>query len=52
MAEALKMVYEADAPLDALKGKTVAVVGFGSQGHAHAQNPVVNPPRAQLAAPP
>jgi ketol-acid reductoisomerase len=32
------MLYEKDAPLDALKGKTVAVVGFGSQGHAHAQN--------------
>src|SRR5687767_10395454 len=38
MAESLKMVYEQDAPLDALKGKTVAVIGFGSQGHAHAQN--------------
>ena len=37
MAE-LKMVYEKDAPLDALKGKTVAIIGFGSQGHAHAQN--------------
>ncbi len=34
----LKMVYEQDAPLDALKGKTVAVIGFGSQGHAHALN--------------
>src|SRR3954447_4663778 len=38
MAEPLKMVYEKDAPLDALKGKTVAVIGFGSQGHAHALN--------------
>ena len=38
MAQSLKMVYEKDAPLDALKGKTVAVIGFGSQGHAHAQN--------------
>src|SRR3954468_24743383 len=38
MPEPLKMVYEQDAPLDALRGKTVAVVGFGSQGHAHAQN--------------
>src|SRR5687768_16374914 len=38
MAEPLKMVYEKDAPIDALKGKTVGVVGFGSQGHAHAQN--------------
>src|SRR5213078_75198 len=38
MPQALKMVYEQDAPLDALRGKTVAVIGFGSQGHAHAQN--------------
>src|SRR4051812_10212382 len=38
MSEPLKMVYEKDAPLDALKGKTVAVIGYGSQGHAHAQN--------------
>src|SRR6478672_1167243 len=37
MAE-LKMVYEKDAPLDALQGKTVAVLGFGSQGHAHSHN--------------
>ena len=34
----LKMIYEKDAPLDALAGKTVAVLGFGSQGHAHAMN--------------
>lgn len=38
MPEALKMYYEKDAPLDALKGKTVAVLGFGSQGHAHSLN--------------
>ena len=38
MAADLKMVYEKDAPLDALKGKTVAIIGYGSQGHAHAQN--------------
>src|SRR4051812_7626843 len=38
MAEPLKMVYEKDAPIDALKGKTVAILGFGSQGHAHALN--------------
>lgn len=30
--------YENDAPIDALKNKTVAVIGYGSQGHAHAQN--------------
>jgi ketol-acid reductoisomerase len=33
-----KMYYEKDAPLTALTGKTVAVIGYGSQGHAHAQN--------------
>ncbi|HEX4792546.1 MAG TPA: ketol-acid reductoisomerase [Humisphaera sp.] len=38
MPEPLKMWYEKDAPLDALVGKTVAVLGYGSQGHAHAQN--------------
>jgi ketol-acid reductoisomerase len=38
MSQPLKMVYEKDAPLDALKGKTVAVLGFGSQGHAHSLN--------------
>src|SRR6476661_6425373 len=29
---------EADAPIDPLKGKKIAVIGFGSQGHAHALN--------------
>ena len=38
MPDPLKMVYEKDAPIDALKGKTVAILGYGSQGHAHAQN--------------
>jgi len=38
MSEPLKMLYEKDAPIDGLKGKTIAVLGFGSQGHAHAQN--------------
>ncbi len=33
-----KIYYDADANLDLLKGKTVAVMGFGSQGHAQAQN--------------
>ncbi len=33
-----KMYYEKDANLDLLKGKTVAIVGYGSQGHAHALN--------------
>jgi ketol-acid reductoisomerase len=34
----LKIYYDKDGSLDALSGKTVAVFGFGSQGHAHAQN--------------
>ncbi len=32
------MFYDKDADLGLLSGKTVAVIGFGSQGHAHAQN--------------
>jgi ketol-acid reductoisomerase len=30
--------YEGDADLSLLDGKTVAVIGYGSQGHAHALN--------------
>jgi ketol-acid reductoisomerase len=33
-----KIYYDADADLSALKGKTIAILGYGSQGHAHAQN--------------
>jgi len=33
-----KIYYDKDAKLDLLKGKTVGIIGFGSQGHAHAQN--------------
>lgn len=33
-----KMYYDKDVNLDSLKSKKVAVVGYGSQGHAHAQN--------------
>jgi ketol-acid reductoisomerase len=32
------MFYDDDADLDLLKGKTVAILGYGSQGHAHARN--------------
>ncbi len=32
------MFYDDDADLTLLNGKTVAIIGFGSQGHAHAQN--------------
>ncbi|MBR5442141.1 MAG: ketol-acid reductoisomerase [Clostridia bacterium] len=35
---ARNMYYEKDCNLDLLKGKTVAVIGYGSQGHAHALN--------------
>ncbi len=34
----MKVYYENDADLGLLKDKTVAIIGYGSQGHAHAQN--------------
>ncbi|SME90962.1 ketol-acid reductoisomerase [Desulfovibrio gilichinskyi] len=34
----MKVYYEKDADLGLLKDKTVAIIGYGSQGHAHAQN--------------
>jgi ketol-acid reductoisomerase len=34
----MRIFYEADADLNVLRGKTVAVIGYGSQGHAQAQN--------------
>ena len=37
MAEA-RIFYESDCNLSVLDGKTVAIIGFGSQGHAHALN--------------
>ncbi len=33
-----RMYYDSDANLDLLAGKTIAIIGFGSQGHAHALN--------------
>ncbi|AKL98552.1 ketol-acid reductoisomerase [Endomicrobium proavitum] len=33
-----KMYYESDADLNLLNGKTIAILGYGSQGHAHALN--------------
>ncbi|AOY76369.1 ketol-acid reductoisomerase [Clostridium formicaceticum] len=33
-----KLYYENDCNLELLKGKTVAIIGYGSQGHAHALN--------------
>ncbi|MEC8473188.1 MAG: NAD(P)-dependent oxidoreductase, partial [Planctomycetota bacterium] len=35
---AATIYYENDADLSHLKGKTVAILGYGSQGHAQAQN--------------
>jgi ketol-acid reductoisomerase len=34
----MKVFYDQDADLNLLKDKTVAIIGYGSQGHAHAQN--------------
>jgi len=34
----MKMYYDSDCNLELLKGKTIAIIGYGSQGHAHAQN--------------
>ncbi len=34
----VKMFYDSDCNLGILDGKTVAIIGFGSQGHAHAMN--------------
>ena len=44
-----KIYYEQDCNLALLEGKTIAVIGYGSQGHAHALNanesgcPVISP---------
>jgi ketol-acid reductoisomerase len=35
---AAKIYYDDDADLSVLKGKTIAILGYGSQGHAQAQN--------------
>ena len=33
-----KMYYEQDCDINVLNGKKIAIIGYGSQGHAHAQN--------------
>ena len=33
-----KIYYQEDCELSLLKGKTIAIIGYGSQGHAHAKN--------------
>jgi len=35
---AVTIYYDKDADLEIIKSKTVAMIGFGSQGHAHAEN--------------
>jgi len=34
----MKVFYDKDADLSLIKGKSVTIIGYGSQGHAHAQN--------------
>jgi ketol-acid reductoisomerase len=34
----MKVLYDADANLDLLRGRRIAIVGYGAQGHAHALN--------------
>ena len=34
----MRVYYDRDADLNLIKGKKIAIVGYGSQGHAHAQN--------------
>lgn len=34
---AIELLYDADADLSIIQGRKVAVIGYGSQGHAHAQ---------------
>ena len=34
----MRVYYDRDADINLIKGKKVAVVGYGSQGHAHALN--------------
>jgi len=34
----MKVYYDADADINLITGKKIAILGYGSQGHAHAQN--------------
>ena len=34
----MNVYYDKDADLSLIKGKNVTIIGYGSQGHAHAQN--------------
>ena len=35
---AIETFYDDDADLSIIQGRKVAIIGYGSQGHAHAQN--------------
>ena len=35
---AIELLYDDDADLSIIQGRKVAILGYGSQGHAHAQN--------------
>ena len=37
---AIEVLYDDDADLTIIQGRKVAIIGYGSQGHAHAQCPV------------
>ena len=34
----MRVYYDRDADVNLIKGKKVAIIGYGSQGHAHAMN--------------
>jgi len=34
----MRVYYDRDADVNLIKGKRVAIIGYGSQGHAHANN--------------
>src|SRR5204862_1607110 len=36
--DTMRVYYDRDADLNLIKGKKVAIIGYGSQGHAHALN--------------
>ncbi|HJR52037.1 MAG TPA: hypothetical protein VJ794_13075, partial [Gemmatimonadales bacterium] len=38
MSESVRVYYDADTDTGRLSGRTFAIVGYGSQGHAHALN--------------
>ena len=49
---AIEMLYEKDGSLAPLQDKTIAVIGFGSQGHAHGLNARERPRPISTSSPP